>query len=115
MTARDADGGSFGSISYSLSSGIKSASPSQFTIGKETGQICTTAVLDRDHGPASFDFTVTAVDGVSFHILKYGLYKSIESGQYYKQCFFIREAKTWPTAQEKHFDLRSQVGNKNLK
>uniref|UniRef100_A0A674PHG7 Protocadherin-16 n=1 Tax=Takifugu rubripes TaxID=31033 RepID=A0A674PHG7_TAKRU len=63
VTARDADGGSFGSISYSLSSGIKSASPSQFTIGKETGQICTTAVLDRDHGPASFDFTVTAVDG----------------------------------------------------
>lgn len=66
VTARDADGGSFGSISYSLTSGISSASPSQFTIGKETGQICTTAALDRDQGPASFDFTVTAVDGVSF-------------------------------------------------
>uniref|UniRef100_A0A3Q1FH58 Protocadherin-16 n=1 Tax=Acanthochromis polyacanthus TaxID=80966 RepID=A0A3Q1FH58_9TELE len=63
VTAKDADGGSFGSITYSLGSGINSAVPSQFTIGKETGQICTSAVLDRDQGPASFDFTVTAVDG----------------------------------------------------
>ncbi|XP_026154669.1 protocadherin-16-like [Mastacembelus armatus] len=63
VTATDADGGSFGSITYSLGSGINSAVPSQFTIGKETGQICTSAVLDRDQGPASFDFTVTAVDG----------------------------------------------------
>lgn len=84
MTARDADGGSFGSISYSLSSGIKSAPPSQFTVGKETGQICTTAVLDRDQGRASFDFTVTAVDGVSFHILKYCSCESIEAEKYYK-------------------------------
>ncbi|XP_035010290.2 protocadherin-16-like [Hippoglossus stenolepis] len=63
VTATDADGGSFGSITYSLGSGISSAVPSQFTIGKETGQICTSASLDRDQGPASFDFTVTAVDG----------------------------------------------------
>lgn len=70
VTATDADGGSFGSITYSLGSGINSAAPSQFTIGKETGQICTSAFLDRDQGPASFDFTVTAVDGVSHHIFK---------------------------------------------
>ncbi len=74
MTATDADGGSFGSITYSLSSGINNAVPSQFTIGKETGQICTSASLDRDQGPASFDFTVTAVDGVSLHILEIMLY-----------------------------------------
>lgn len=73
MAATDADGGSFGSITYSLGSGINSAVPSHFTIGKETGQICTSAVLDRDQGPASFDFTVTAVDGVSHYILKSGL------------------------------------------
>ncbi|KAM4566806.1 protocadherin-16-like isoform 1-T2 [Odontesthes bonariensis] len=63
VTATDADGGSFGSVTYSLGSGSNSAVPSQFTIGKETGQICTSAVLDRDQGPDSFDFTVTAVDG----------------------------------------------------
>uniref|UniRef100_A0A7N6AUZ2 Protocadherin-16 n=1 Tax=Anabas testudineus TaxID=64144 RepID=A0A7N6AUZ2_ANATE len=63
VTATDADGGSFGSVTYSLGSGINSAVPSHFTIGKETGQICTSGVLDRDQGPASFDFTVTAVDG----------------------------------------------------
>ncbi|XP_071780873.2 protocadherin-16-like [Centroberyx gerrardi] len=63
VTATDADGGSFGSITYSLGSGINSAVPSQFTIGKETGQICTSVALDRDQGPASYDFTVTAVDG----------------------------------------------------
>uniref|UniRef100_A0A672FZE0 Protocadherin-16 n=1 Tax=Salarias fasciatus TaxID=181472 RepID=A0A672FZE0_SALFA len=63
VTATDADGGSFGSVTYSLGSGINSVVPSQFTIGKETGQICTSAALDRDQGPVSFDFTVTAVDG----------------------------------------------------
>lgn len=70
MTATDADGGSFGSLTYSLGSGVNSAAPSQFTIGKETGQICTSAALDRDQGPASYDFTVTAVDGVSPYSLK---------------------------------------------
>ncbi|XP_034063007.1 protocadherin-16-like isoform X1 [Gymnodraco acuticeps] len=63
VTATDADGGSFGSITYSLGSGMNNAAPSQFTIGKETGQICTSAALDRDQGPASYDFAVTAVDG----------------------------------------------------
>lgn len=70
MTATDADGGSFGSITYSLGSGISSAVPSQFTIGKETGQICTSAALDRDQGPASFEFTITAVDGVSLQLFE---------------------------------------------
>ncbi|XP_027901341.1 protocadherin-16-like [Xiphophorus couchianus] len=63
VTATDADGGSFGSVSYSLGSGSNSAVPSHFTIGKQTGQICINAPLDRDQGPDSFDFTVTAVDG----------------------------------------------------
>ncbi|KAM9319167.1 protocadherin-16-like [Pholidichthys leucotaenia] len=63
VMATDADGGSFGQVTYSLSSGVNSAVPSPFTIGKESGQICTSAALDRDKGPASFDFTVTAVDG----------------------------------------------------
>ncbi|XP_029027438.1 protocadherin-16-like [Betta splendens] len=63
VAATDADGGSFGSITYSLGSGVNNAAPSHFTIGKETGQICTSGALDRDQGAASFDFTVTAVDG----------------------------------------------------
>lgn len=65
VTATDADGGSFGSISYSLGSGPGTVTPSQFNIGKHNGQICTTTSLDRDQGPANYDFTVTAVDGVS--------------------------------------------------
>uniref|UniRef100_A0A8C7ZZX1 Protocadherin-16 n=1 Tax=Oryzias sinensis TaxID=183150 RepID=A0A8C7ZZX1_9TELE len=63
VTAVDADGGTFGSVTYSLASGSNIVISSQFTIGKETGQICTNAVLDRDQGPDSFDFTVMAVDG----------------------------------------------------
>ncbi|XP_056330520.1 protocadherin-16 [Danio aesculapii] len=63
VTATDADGGSFGSISYSLGSGPGSVTPSQFTVDKHSGQICTTTSLDRDQGPANYDFTVTAVDG----------------------------------------------------
>ncbi|KAG9351769.1 hypothetical protein JZ751_023020 [Albula glossodonta] len=63
VTATDADGGSFGSISYSIGSGVGSMTPAQFTINKETGQICTSTALDRDQGPASYDFTVMAVDG----------------------------------------------------
>ncbi|XP_051534406.1 protocadherin-16 [Myxocyprinus asiaticus] len=63
VAATDADGGSFGSISYSLGSGPGSVTPSQFRIGKDNGQICTTTSLDRDQGPASYDFTITAVDG----------------------------------------------------
>ncbi|KAL4608577.1 protocadherin-16-like [Arapaima gigas] len=63
VTATDADGGSFGTVSYSIGSIIGMAVPVQFTVGKETGQICTTMALDRDQGPTSYDFTVTAVDG----------------------------------------------------
>ncbi|KAJ8342522.1 hypothetical protein SKAU_G00324500 [Synaphobranchus kaupii] len=63
VTATDADRGSFGSISYTLGSGVGGGSPAQFTIAKETGQICTSAALDRDQGPVSYEFTVTAVDG----------------------------------------------------
>uniref|UniRef100_A0A8C6NV07 Protocadherin-16 n=1 Tax=Nothobranchius furzeri TaxID=105023 RepID=A0A8C6NV07_NOTFU len=63
VTATDADGGSFGFVTYSLGSASSSTVLSQFTIGKETGQICTSAALDRDQGPDSLDFTVTAVDG----------------------------------------------------
>lgn len=61
----DEDGGSFGSISYSMGSGPGTATPSQFTVGKDSGQICTTTGLDRDQGPANYDFTITAADGVN--------------------------------------------------
>uniref|UniRef100_A0A8C7R379 Protocadherin-16 n=1 Tax=Oncorhynchus mykiss TaxID=8022 RepID=A0A8C7R379_ONCMY len=71
VTATDADGGSFGSISYSLGSGINSAVPSQFSVGTETGQICTNVDLDRDQGPTSYDFTVTAVDGGGLNSVAY--------------------------------------------
>ena len=64
VTASDADGGSFGTISYSLGSGLNSAPPSQFSVHKETGEICTSLALDREHGQSSYDFTVNAVDGV---------------------------------------------------
>ncbi|CAL8351640.1 unnamed protein product [Lota lota] len=63
VTASDADGGSFGSISYSLGSGLNSAPPSQFSVNKETGEICTSLALDREHGQSSYDFTVNAMDG----------------------------------------------------
>lgn len=65
MTAIDADGGSFGAITYSIGSGPSSSLPAVFSINKETGHICTSAVLDRDEGSESYEFTVTATDGVS--------------------------------------------------
>ncbi|XP_019750237.1 protocadherin-16-like [Hippocampus comes] len=71
VMATDADGGSFGSITYSLSSGPNSAMNSQFTIDKETGVICTRGALDRDQGQSSYDFTVTAVDGGGLSTLAY--------------------------------------------
>ncbi|KAL0973120.1 hypothetical protein UPYG_G00199240 [Umbra pygmaea] len=71
VTATDADGGSFGSISYSLGSGINSAVSSQFSVGKETGQICTNMALDRDQGPTNYEFTVTAVDGGGLNSVAY--------------------------------------------
>ncbi|XP_077197129.1 protocadherin-16 isoform X2 [Paroedura picta] len=63
VTATDADSGSLGSISYSLGTGISSFAPSAFSLGEESGQLCTTGGLDRDEGVAVYDFTVTAVDG----------------------------------------------------
>ncbi|XP_061538054.1 LOW QUALITY PROTEIN: protocadherin-16-like [Phycodurus eques] len=71
VMATDADGGSFGSITYSLSSGLNSATTSHFTIDKETGVICTRTALDRDQGQSSYDFTVTAVDGGGLSTLAY--------------------------------------------
>ncbi|MBN3320699.1 PCD16 protein, partial [Atractosteus spatula] len=71
VTATDADGGSFGTISYSIGSGLGSVTPTQFTIGKETGQICTKVALDRDLGTTSYDFTVTAVDGGGLNSMAY--------------------------------------------
>uniref|UniRef100_A0A4W4F290 Protocadherin-16 n=1 Tax=Electrophorus electricus TaxID=8005 RepID=A0A4W4F290_ELEEL len=63
VIARDPDGGSFGSVSYSLGTGSGSPIPPHFTINKDSGRICTSTSLDRDQGPASYDFIVTAVDG----------------------------------------------------
>ncbi|XP_053728138.1 protocadherin-16-like [Synchiropus splendidus] len=63
VTATDEDGGSFGSITYSLNSGGNNGLVTPFTISRESGQICTSAALDRDQGPNSYDLTVTAVDG----------------------------------------------------
>lgn len=65
VTATDADSGSFGSLSYSMGSGIGSVVPTQFGIDKHTGQLCTVQPLDRDEGTSAYDFTITAVDGVS--------------------------------------------------
>ncbi|XP_072302038.1 protocadherin-16 [Eucyclogobius newberryi] len=63
VTATDEDRGSFGAITYGLGSPGGGAVPTQFTIHKETGQICTSAALDRDDGQDKFDLTVTATDG----------------------------------------------------
>ncbi|XP_023681833.1 protocadherin-16-like isoform X1 [Paramormyrops kingsleyae] len=71
VTATDADSGSFGTVTYSIGSGIGSSAPVQFTVGKETGQICTVVALDRDQGPSSYDFTVTAVDGGGLNSMAY--------------------------------------------
>lgn len=78
VSATDEDRGSFGAISYSLSSGAGSAPPSLFAIDKESGQLCTRATLDRDEGLDKFDLVVTATDGVGTHQgLKYEGWKSL--------------------------------------
>lgn len=64
VSATDEDRGSFGAISYALGSGSGNAPPTHFTIGKESGQLCTRTALDRDEGLDKFDLTVTATDGV---------------------------------------------------
>uniref|UniRef100_A0A6Q2Y0C4 Protocadherin-16 n=1 Tax=Esox lucius TaxID=8010 RepID=A0A6Q2Y0C4_ESOLU len=67
VTATDADRGSFGAVSYSLGSGsgsrLAAPVPTQFTVNKETGQLCTSATLDRDQGSDTYNLTVTATDG----------------------------------------------------
>ncbi|XP_008579802.1 PREDICTED: protocadherin-16 [Galeopterus variegatus] len=63
VTATDADSGPFGLLSYSLGAGLGASGSPPFRIDAHSGDVCTTRTLDRDHGPPSFDFTVTAVDG----------------------------------------------------
>ncbi|XP_006800222.1 protocadherin-16-like [Neolamprologus brichardi] len=63
VSATDEDRGSFGTISYNLGSSSGNTLPTQFTINKETGQLCTSTALDRDEGLDKFDLTVTAIDG----------------------------------------------------
>ncbi|XP_054639199.1 protocadherin-16-like [Dunckerocampus dactyliophorus] len=63
VSATDDDRGSFGAVSYALTSSSGGAPPSHFTINKETGQLCTGTTLDRDDGLDKFDLTVTATDG----------------------------------------------------
>uniref|UniRef100_A0A2K5MLV8 Protocadherin-16 n=1 Tax=Cercocebus atys TaxID=9531 RepID=A0A2K5MLV8_CERAT len=63
VTATDADSGLFGLLSYSLGAGLGSSGSPPFHIDAHSGDVCTTRTLDRDQGPSSFDFTVTAVDG----------------------------------------------------
>lgn len=64
MSATDEDRGSFGAVSYALGSPSGSSPPSQFTVDKESGRLCTSTALDRDEGADKFDLTVTATDGV---------------------------------------------------
>ncbi|KAH0625313.1 hypothetical protein JD844_033822 [Phrynosoma platyrhinos] len=63
VTATDADSGSLGTLSYSLGTGLGTSAPSAFSLGEESGQLCTTRDLDRDEGTSAYDFTITAIDG----------------------------------------------------
>ncbi|XP_056910149.1 protocadherin-16-like [Takifugu flavidus] len=63
VSATDEDRGSFGAVSYALGSPSGSSPPGPFTVGKESGRLCTSTPLDRDQGPDKFDLTVTATDG----------------------------------------------------
>lgn len=63
MTATDADSDPFGLLSYSLGAGLGALGSPPFRIDAHSGDVCMTRTLDRDQGPSSFDFTVTAVDG----------------------------------------------------
>lgn len=64
VSATDEDRGSFGAVTYALGSPSGNTPPNQFTIDKESGQLCTSTPLDRDEGADKFDLTVTATDGV---------------------------------------------------
>ncbi|XP_040282633.1 protocadherin-16 [Bufo bufo] len=59
VSASDADGGSLGTVLYSLSP----SSPPQFQIHSESGEICLSDTLDRDDGERFFLLHVTATDG----------------------------------------------------
>ncbi|XP_060119777.1 protocadherin-16 [Heteronotia binoei] len=71
VTAMDADSGSLGSVTYSLGMGISSFAPSAFSLGEETGQLCTAGALDRDEGITSYDCTITAMDGGGLSSMAY--------------------------------------------
>ncbi|XP_057677236.1 protocadherin-16-like [Corythoichthys intestinalis] len=62
VSATDGDRGSFGAVSYELVSSGAAAS-ALFTVDKESGQLCTSSVIDRDDGPGAFELTVIATDG----------------------------------------------------
>lgn len=64
VSATDEDRGSFGAVSYALGPASGGSPPGSFTLGKESGRLCTSTPLDRDGGPDKFDLTVTATDGV---------------------------------------------------
>lgn len=59
VSASDADSGSLGTVSYSLSP----ATPPQFQIHSDSGEICLSDILDRDDGERFFLLHVTATDG----------------------------------------------------
>ncbi|XP_053312733.1 protocadherin-16 [Spea bombifrons] len=59
VSASDADSGSLGAVSYSLSP----RTPAQFRIHPETGDLCISETLDRDDGDRFFLLHVTASDG----------------------------------------------------
>ncbi|OWK53006.1 Protocadherin-16 [Lonchura striata] len=71
VTATDSDSGAFGSLSYSIGSGIGSIIPTQFSIDKHSGQLCTVQPLDRDEGTSAYDFTIIAVDGGGLNSMVY--------------------------------------------
>ncbi|XP_078259032.1 protocadherin-16-like [Rhinoraja longicauda] len=71
IAATDADSGSFGSVTYSIGSGLGNLPPNQFTIDQHNGQICTGTALDRDEEPHHYEFTVTAVDGGGLNSMAY--------------------------------------------
>uniref|UniRef100_A0A8C7XTF0 Protocadherin-16 n=1 Tax=Oryzias sinensis TaxID=183150 RepID=A0A8C7XTF0_9TELE len=63
VSATDEDRGSFGTITYALTSKSGGTVQTPFTINKQTGQLCTASALDRDEGLEKYDLTVTATDG----------------------------------------------------